>query len=149
MLKTTTRIIAFTSLFLGLPNAYSHQTITNIETFEWKNRIILIRENVDCKNTISNLKKAKNKIDERHVLWFVLCNQNHLISNVDGDISSTLLNSISKKYFNKKTHNIVLIGKDGGIKYRSSTLHLNEINTLIDSMPMRQTEMREAKTKLD
>jgi len=144
MFKKTAFIITIASLFLGLSNSYSSQTMTGLESLEWKNRIILIRENVDCKNTIAHLKQAKAEIDERHIFWFILCKQDQLISNFDGEVSSALLSTINKKYFSKSKNNVVLIGKDGGVKYRSPELRLNEINTLIDSMPMRQAEMREA-----
>ena len=144
MFKKTAFIITIASLFLGLSNSYSSQTMASLESLEWKNRIILIRESVDCKNTIAHLKQAKTEIDERHIFWFILCKQNQLISNFDGEISSSFLNTVNKKYFSKPKNNVVLIGKDGGVKYRSPELRLNEINTLIDSMPMRQAEMHKA-----
>ncbi|WP_160148631.1 DUF4174 domain-containing protein [[Leptolyngbya] sp. PCC 7376] len=44
---------------------------------------------------------------------------------------------------------VVLIGKDGGTKLRSSTLiNLNPIFSEIDSIPMRQKEMGEHLTKI-
>ncbi len=39
---------------------------------------------------------------------------------------------------------IVLIGKDGGIKLRSPSTSVAQIFELIDTMPMRRAEMREA-----
>ena len=39
---------------------------------------------------------------------------------------------------------LLLIGKDGGVKLdRTESVHLNELFALIDTMPMRQREMRE------
>jgi len=143
MLKNIRLIISLVSLLVYSLSSFSNQNITTIESLEWKNRIILIRENKDCKSTITRLKQAKIEIDERHILWFISCNQRHFVSNFTGEISVALPNSIKQKYFSNNKHNVVLIGKDGGVKYRSQKLHLNEINTLIDSMPMRQAEMRE------
>ena len=42
---------------------------------------------------------------------------------------------------------IVLIGKDGGVKLRSDDAGLDQIFDLIDSMPMRQAEMREQEAR--
>lgn len=44
---------------------------------------------------------------------------------------------------------IVLIGKDGGVKLRSPDASLTQIFELIDSMPMRRAEMREQESQRD
>ena len=38
---------------------------------------------------------------------------------------------------------LLLLGKDGGVKLRSSTVSLEDIFSLIDTMPMRRNEMRD------
>ena len=38
---------------------------------------------------------------------------------------------------------LLLLGKDGGVKLRSSTASLEDIFSLIDTMPMRKREMRD------
>ena len=38
---------------------------------------------------------------------------------------------------------LLLLGKDGGVKLRSSTASLEDIFSLIDTMPMRSSEMRD------
>ena len=38
---------------------------------------------------------------------------------------------------------LLLIGKDGGVKKRTSTVSLEEVFSLIDTMPMRRREMRD------
>ena len=40
-----------------------------------------------------------------------------------------------------KSPRLILIGKDGGIKLNSRKTSLEEIFSLIDTMPMRQEEM--------
>ena len=41
---------------------------------------------------------------------------------------------------------VILIGKDGGVKYRSnSILTANRLFAMVDAMPMRQSEMRQTK----
>jgi len=143
MFKNTIAKLLLITLLVYSPTSFSSKTLSSLESFEWSNRIILIRENSDCKKTVARLKQAKVDLDERHIFWFVLCKKKHLISNFTGVISTKLSNRVTEKHFANKKHNIVLIGKDGGIKYRAQKFKLNEINTLIDSMPMRQIEMRE------
>jgi len=142
MLKNSTLIISLASLLLFPLSSFSNQTISTLESLEWNNRVILIRENNNCKNTLNHLIKAKLNIEERHIFWFLLCKDNQVISNFKGIIAPTLSTSLNKKYFSNNKKNVVLVGKDGGVKYRSRQLHLNEIDKLIDSMPMRQAEMR-------
>ena len=38
---------------------------------------------------------------------------------------------------------LLLLGKDGGVKLRSSTASLEDVFSLIDTMPMRRREMRD------
>lgn len=51
-----------------------------------------------------------------------------------------------RKHFDltQKTFALILLGKDGGIKLkRNDRVKLDDIFTLIDSMPMRKDEMRQ------
>ena len=120
--------------------------INNIESFEWNNRIILIHAPQMCEEVFQRLRSQKNDINERHVLWFILCEENQhktILSNYSGITSADFFDNIKKHYFVSKTLNILLVGKDGGVKYQSKTLKLNDLFNRIDSMPMRQSEMLE------
>ena len=103
-----------------------------LSRYLWKNRIILTSVDDEGHPDLIKLKvemKEKNcEILNRDLLHFHFSN--------DGKIG----NQTAK---NDQSFRILLIGKDGGIKYESeqfiSLLHLFE---LIDSMPMRQDEMQ-------
>jgi len=120
----------------------SKESIRTIDAFEWENRIILIHAQTACIEAESNLRKATNEIDERHVLWFVFCDS-EIKTNFSGRLSDAFSNQTLGTFFSKTANTVILIGKDGGVKYRAKTLDLLEIYQRIDSMPMRQSEMRE------
>ena len=76
---------------------------------------------------------------DRDILWFVI-EDTFIRTNFSGAISPKLGSRLRKGYFHGGTK-VILIGKDGGIKSRETTLDLFGIFTRIDAMPMRQREM--------
>jgi hypothetical protein len=119
-------------------------TLSNVEQLRWVNRIILV--SADQHNeaeVIGQFRQAKLEIDERHILWFVLYGE-QLTSNYEGKISENFSRDINKKYLNKSVKSI-LIGKDGGVKDRQQVLSLNLTLALIDTMSMRQSEIKRDK----
>ena len=106
-----------------------------LNQYLWKNRIILTfaddQDHPDLIRLKAEMKENECEILNRDLLHFHFSN--------DGKTG----NLITK---NDRSFRILLIGKDGGIKYESeqsiSLLHLFE---LIDSMPMRQVEMQHDK----
>lgn len=121
------------------PTVKSLQSLAN---FQWQNRIILIKDSLLCEDkSVESLHNATVAIDERHVLWFMLCD-GEVQSNYSGAISNQFSNYLDDKYFDHNNVNVILIGKDGGVKSRTDYLNLDELFALIDSMPMRQSEMR-------
>lgn len=113
--------------------------VENISEFEWQKRIILVLSDRNTDEDIALLKHADDEIHDRHIYWFVL-QHNHVISNYPEQIDQKFVIEM-KKYFRNDGNNVLLIGKDGGIKNRSSTLDLGRLFALIDTMPMRQAEM--------
>ena len=146
LMKTLLIFFLLLPLTLKANNNTPNHTISNIESFEWDKRIILIHAIQMCEQTSQQLNLQINSINERHVLWFILCDEKkdkRVLSNYLGIISADFFGNIKKQYLLNKESNIILIGKDGGTKYRSKRLSLNELFNRIDSMPMRQSEMLE------
>ncbi len=114
--------------------------IENIEDFKWKNRIILVKENDD--KALNQLRDADDEIKERDIIWFIL-KDNKVETNFDGDLSNNFAEYLENEYFKKFDENVFLIGKDGGVKSKDEKLDLKNYFGQIDSMPMRQREMRE------
>ncbi len=158
--KHTDKIINITNLryvllivfIIFMPNSLAAQSLSDLGPFEWKNRLILVNAKTDCQNNINLLEQAQTSIDDRHIIWFFFCQEKsnndskqteiHVSSNYTNSISSAFSKTIIERYFDTKKYSVVLIGKDTGVKYRAKQLGLNAIFSRIDSMPMRQSEMK-------
>ena len=129
-------------------SAADSELIDNLDYFEWKNRLILIDSPDSCEHEISKLNNAADEINDRDILWFVLCDTSDTTilessySQKANKFAPTLIDQIRKYYFTTNDTEVVLVGKDGGTKYRSKKLSLKEIFDRVDAMPMRQDEMR-------
>ena len=119
----------------------TNKTLKSITELKWQHRIILIKEDISCDQHIKSLINAKLEINDRHILWFLICN-NKLETNYAGTVDSDFINNISNKFFVNNNDKVILIGKDGGVKRRTESLNLIGLFALIDTMPMRQSEMR-------
>ena len=141
--------LIITSLsFIIFINCSENNVILDLKSFEWKNRILVIGGN-DSKyqNQFDNLEVNKNEYTDRDMV-VILINKDESKISYDGlnvfnnlDYDSTL--SIRKR-FNFDDFNLILIGKDGGIKYNTNEpIKINKIFEIIDKMPMRIKEIKE------
>tara|TARA_A100001035_G_scaffold153423_1_gene120857 strand:+ start:237 stop:569 length:333 start_codon:yes stop_codon:yes gene_type:complete len=98
-------------------------------------------------NQFDNLEVNKNEYTDRDMV-VILINKDESKISYDGlnvfnnlDYDSTL--SIRKR-FNFDDFNLILIGKDGGVKYNTNKpVKINKIFEIIDKMPMRMKEIKE------
>ena len=115
--------------------------MNQLSDFRWENRVILIQADSGSTEALDMLQQAKPELDARDVAWFVrsgsdlVSNQNAVSSSLERDIKDLLEGS-------RPDERVLLIGKDGGIKSRESSLNLDAIFNRIDAMPMRVREMR-------
>ncbi len=123
----------------------------DLDSYQWKNRVILLKdENLDSDWLQAQLKRLKSNAQElleREVVLFLVNNK----GVYDGMLTKTGLqaDSIITKYGLSNFEGLVLIGKDGTTKLKEEFIvHSSEIIELIDSMPMRKTEMSNTK-KID
>ena len=121
-------------LILSLMAIMIQKELQGIELnqYLWKNRIILTfaddEDHADLIKLKVEMKENDCGILNRDLLHFHLSNdgktRNHITTN-------------------DQSFRILLIGKDGGIKYESNrSVSLIQLFELIDSMPMRQDEMQ-------
>ena len=104
-----------------------------LNQYLWKNRIILTfaedEDNPDLIRLKVEMKENKCEILNRDLLHFHFSNDSKI-----GNHTTT----------NDQSFRILLIGKDGGIKYESKrSVSLIQLFELIDSMPMRQDEIQD------
>ena len=103
-----------------------------LNQYLWKNRIILTfaddQDHPDLIRLKAEMKENECEILNRDLLYFHFSN--------DGKTGNHITT-------NDQSFRILLIGKDGGIKYESNQyVPLIQLFELIDLMPMRQDEMQ-------
>ena len=103
-----------------------------LNQYLWKNRIILTfaddQDHPDLIRLKAEMKENECQILNRYLL--------HFHFNNDGKTGNQITT-------NDQSFRILLIGKDGGIKYESNQyVSLIQLFDLIDLMPMRQDEMQ-------
>ena len=141
-------------IVLGNTVVYANTAIDDIDEFEWENRIILVNATLDnngSRNTeLQTLLGQNVEIEDRDIIWFFISskpnssNQNefNIQTNSTRKLTPTFKNQIYSLVQNK-SQQVILIGKDGGIKSRSKTLNLSDLFSQIDMMPMRILEMQQ------
>lgn len=108
----------------------------------WKHRVIIVFTEQDLSKEWKN---SHEELTDRHLIYYQVNNKNQLVTNQQGKITVDSIKAIRAKYHqpsNQPTQ-VILIGKDGGIKKRADKLDLKSLYALIDTMPMRIREMRE------
>jgi hypothetical protein len=113
--------------------------------YQWKNRILLLKDihfdSDKLQDQLDLLHSNTEKLEDRDLLIFIVTDE----SVFDNTKIKTELNSpsIIKKYGLADFNGLVLVGKDGGVKLKKGFIvNPKTIYNLIDSMPMRQAEMR-------
>ena len=133
-----TFIFVFNSL--SIVNA---EGITDLQSFAWQNRIILLNSVDDKTLDTIRSKEHKDDLGDRYLLWFAV-NEGRVSSNYKGVIAKTFGDSLINSYPLDKNR-VLLLGYDGFIKLKSQQLDLPLIFKTIDGMPMRQIEMQRQK----
>jgi hypothetical protein len=105
-----------------------------LDQYLWKNRPVLLFAPSERDEAyglqMETLAADKSGLAERHIV---------VLSDVSAHGGSQLREALEIDGFE-----IVLIGKDGGVKLRSKTpLDVEKLYAVIDSMPMRRREMRD------
>ena len=112
--------------------------------WRWQNRIIVVAHDASSSGAyeqISLLYEFPREIQDRHLLIFEL-RANEV--KINGQRTNLEVRDLRKRLgVGPKEFQVLLIGKDGGIKSRYRKLTPAQVFfDHIDSMPMRQSEMR-------
>jgi hypothetical protein len=110
-----------------------------LSDFKWENRL-LVTFNIPAEQ----LKKVdQNSIKDRKLLFFQFQSKSLLFSNYEGVIDQQDFLKLSENY----AADYFLIGLDGGVKAfgKKEDFSILELIKQIDSMPMRQSEIRKKK----
>jgi hypothetical protein len=119
----------------------------DLTKFQWKNRLLfLFAEDASdpfFKNLQGQIMAQKAEVDDRDLIVFEVPAQGPARMN-NSPLDRKEADSIRTHFaIPSNTFNLILVGKDGGIKLKSEDrVDLSDVFGLIDSMPMRQREMQ-------
>lgn len=137
-MKVFFNALLFLVLLSPLSSAAPTNYLQSLTELSWHHRLILLNGDVLPMHSLSQLNDQQKAINERHILWFWR-QDNRLKSNFSLTLSELSQTQITDLL---SSHNVVLIGKDGGIKLQTEDFKLDAILALIDGMPMRREEMQ-------
>lgn len=133
----------FTKIILLCLSLSAHCTesaeLSDLRSLQWHNRIILVNNLQNQHAALALFEKNKSEITDRDIIWFVLTG-NEAHTNYQGALSEDFIAKTRASY-QIEPEKIMLIGKDGGVKFLLDRLDLEAIFSEIDAMPMRQNEM--------
>lgn len=138
-------LIFVSSIFAGqLASAMD----VDIERFLWKKRLLLIlspeRADPLFNSLVNEISSRRDEVEDRDLVIFEILDSGASKMN-SSELEPQKAASFRKRFkIPENTFAVILLGKDGGIKLkRNDHVQLDEIFRLIDSMPMRQEEMRQ------
>jgi hypothetical protein len=102
----------------------------------------VVNEVADSEAAVSVFEDNAADSDERDLIWVVF-HDSGTLTNYPGLLAPELKANTLETY-RLKPGQVILIGKDGGVKSRLDQLDLDVLFSDIDSMPMRRNEMRES-----
>jgi hypothetical protein len=130
--------------------ATSETLSMDLTQFQRKNRMLFIfaqdGNHPLFKDLQSQVMAQKAEVDDRDLIVFEVPAQGTARMN-DSTLDRKEADSIRNHFaITGDEFSLILVGKDGGIKLkRMDQVDLREVFELIDSMPMRQNEMRQKK----
>jgi hypothetical protein len=133
------------SLTVWIPRETLSMDLTQ---FQWKNRLLLIfaqdGNHPLFQDLQSQILAQKAEVDDRDLIVFEVPAQGPARMNTN-TLDRKEADSIRNHFaIPSDEYSLILVGKDGGIKLkRKDQVDLKEVFELIDSMPMRQNEMRQ------
>lgn len=136
----------FTSILILLFILVSSMAMAqDLDTYQWKNRIILLKESDMesdwLKAQVKRLQSDMGKLNERQLLIFIISDE--LVYDIERNTVDLDAQTIIQQYGLDTFNGLALIGKDGGVKMKEAFIvNPKTIFELIDSMPMRQAEIQ-------
>ncbi len=151
--KRTTGLIVFMIInCFGMMNLNGQ----DLQKHEWENRILILKtkdkDSIKYQKQLEAIGNSINDLAERKLILYQIIDDEY--EQIDfKENQSTKKGKVSPELY-KKTLNedeafeIILIGLDGGVKLqKTDILLIEDLNRIIDSMPMRQQEMKMKKLK--
>ena len=139
-------IVAAVSFPAGASESEVGSTV-DLRRYQWENRLLLVFAPTHGEPLFQALHESVAArgldIEDRDLVFFEVVENGP--STQDGETLNPAASRLLRERFDvpEGAFSVILVGKDGGIKLeRQDRTSLDEIFALIDSMPMRQQEMR-------
>jgi hypothetical protein len=136
------------ALFIGVFIMSSSSWSADLREYRWKNRLLLVfsptASDPVYASFAEDVSSRSNDVKDRDLVVFKVFEKG--TSRLEGQpLSQEDARNLRRRFRVKAGRfTVILIGKDGGVKMvREDQAELQEVFDLIDSMPMRQWEMRE------
>lgn len=133
----------FATILLLCFSLSAHSTepakLSDLRLLQWENRIILVNNLHNQHKVLALFEQNKSEMKERDIIWFVFSGD-EAYTNYQGALSGDFITKTRASY-QLESGKIMLIGKDGGVKFLLDRMDLEAIFSEIDAMPMRQNEM--------
>lgn len=116
-----------------------------LDEYQWNNRLVLLLTKNEictpCERQLNALKHNAEGVPERKILTFVVTPQK--FKNTLDETWKENKELYTRFRKTESDFEFILIGLDGGVKLRKSHfVPISDVFALIDTMPMRQNEMR-------
>lgn len=143
----TLLLILLTASLLSTGLSAQTEMDTDLSDLKWKNRVLLIfspnSTHTDLNSTLRMIKEHQEGFEERDLVSYEIIENS---GNYDSDhlLSDENAKALRDRFnIDPSEFRIILIGKDGGSKYRSDEFIRHEkLFDVIDEMPMRRLEMK-------
>jgi hypothetical protein len=138
-------VFVIASIFASQPATTMDVDITHLQ---WKKRLLLVfaaeSGQPNFQSLANEISSRQADVDDRDLVVFEILESGTSRMN-HSRIEPRKAASIREQFeIAPSAFTVILVGKDGGIKLkRNDQVRLEEIFQLIDSMPMRQDEMRQ------
>ena len=140
-------LLVLYTLLLSISVQASDSKLTNLSAFQWLNRIVVVNRIEQTPPVRSIFEQYRHELSERDVIWFII-QGDQVVSNDTGELSHDSLRNALQQYA-VKPGEVILIGKDGGLKLRLDNLDIPILFSVIDAMLMRQNEMQRQRNEYD
>lgn len=141
--RVTVVVVCLLSMFAELSHA---QALASLDALRWERRVLLVFVDGETdvqEDVLDALEASADGLAERDVTWFVFADDAPVATTHGGPVAPRLAADLRREFAPiDRPLDVLLIGKDGGLKQRASRLNVASLFTSIDRMPMRRREMQ-------
>lgn len=132
---------------MGEDKKTDQQEKFDLSGYKWKNRITIVyadtSQNADYVEFENKWSNRIEDVNDRDLILIELFGQGQATVDAEPLGEDNADDLIEAYKMGENSFQVILIGKDGGVKLDKTETEPQEIFDLIDTMPMRQQEMKE------